>query len=356
MLIFCQKYNSMFGDFGGRVNNQAFVSLATNNGYALGALVLGHSLRSVNTNRQLALMITPEVNIQVRQELLAIWDRLVMVDILDSEDTANLALLQRPDLGITFTKLQGWKLTEYVKCVFLDADTLVLQNIDDLFNRPEISAAPDIGWPDCFNTGVFVFVPSKQTYDALVAHALAVGSFDGGDQGLLNSFFNDWLFLGPEHRLPFVYNLHSNASYSYSPAFRRFGSNVKIVHFIGRKKPWQYSINLETGKVVHDYGIISVTSSEQFIQQWWDVYNEIAAHKVTEDVEHQTPTDHHHTDARQDRIDPSPLHFEYDTDDSECSGSSQDDHYYPATHPVNKRFRVNRRFRMNQWFKSLSRT
>ncbi|XP_046853026.1 glycogenin-1-like isoform X4 [Xenia sp. Carnegie-2017] len=281
MLIFCQKYNSMFGDFGGRVNNQAFVSLATNNGYALGALVLGHSLRSVNTNRQLALMITPEVNIQVRQELLAIWDRLVMVDILDSEDTANLALLQRPDLGITFTKLQGWKLTEYVKCVFLDADTLVLQNIDDLFNRPEISAAPDIGWPDCFNTGVFVFVPSKQTYDALVAHALAVGSFDGGDQGLLNSFFNDWLFLGPEHRLPFVYNLHSNASYSYSPAFRRFGSNVKIVHFIGRKKPWQYSINLETGKVVHDYGIISVTSSEQFIQQWWDVYNEIAAHKVT---------------------------------------------------------------------------
>ena len=56
---------------------------------------------------------------------------------------------------------------------------------------------------------------------------------------------------------------------------------MKIVHFIGRKKPWQYSINLETGKVVHDYGIISVTSSEQFIQQWWDVYNEIAAHKVT---------------------------------------------------------------------------
>ena len=50
----------------GRVNNQAFVSLATNNGYALGALVLGHSLRSVNTNRQLALMITREVDPQVR--------------------------------------------------------------------------------------------------------------------------------------------------------------------------------------------------------------------------------------------------------------------------------------------------
>ena len=102
-----------------------------------------------------------------------------MVDVLDSEDSANLALLQRPDLGITFTKLHAWKLVEYEKCVFLDADTLVLQNVDDLFNRPEISAAPDIGWPDCFNSGVFVFVPSIQTHEALIAHALTVGSFDG---------------------------------------------------------------------------------------------------------------------------------------------------------------------------------
>ena len=102
-----------------------------------------------------------------------------MVDLFDSEDSANLALLQRPDLGITFTKLHAWKLVEYEKCVFLDADTLVLQNVDDLFSRPEISAAPDTGWPDCFNSGVFVFVPSMQTHNALVAHALAVGSFDG---------------------------------------------------------------------------------------------------------------------------------------------------------------------------------
>ncbi|CAB4018521.1 Glycogenin-2 [Paramuricea clavata] len=298
----------------GRENKQAFVSLATNNGYALGALVLGHSLRSVNTNRQLALMITQEVDSQVRQELLGIWDRLIVVDVLDSEDSANLALLQRPDLGITFTKLHAWKLVEYEKCVFLDADTLVLQNVDDLFNRPEISAAPDIGWPDCFNSGVFVFVPSIQTHEALIAHALAVGSFDGGDQGLLNSYFNNWLHLGPEHRLPFVYNLHSNSSYTYSPAFKRFGNDVKIVHFIGRKKPWQYTVNLETGKVIHDHGIISVTSSERFIQQWWDVYNEIAAHRIT--VVDQVPRVR-----PQGSFDQTLLQIGSDSEDSEYSES-----------------------------------
>ena len=72
--------------------------------------------------------------------------------------TGTCSLTDRSELGVTFTKLHCWRLTEYRKCVFLDADTLVLANIDDLFDRDELSAAPDAGWPDCFNSGVFVFV------------------------------------------------------------------------------------------------------------------------------------------------------------------------------------------------------
>ncbi len=44
---------------------------------------------------------------------------------MDSQDSAHLALLARPELGITFTKLHCWALTAFSKCVFLDADTLV---------------------------------------------------------------------------------------------------------------------------------------------------------------------------------------------------------------------------------------
>ena len=32
-----------------------------------------------------------------------------------------------------------------------------MKNSDELFDRNEFSAAPDAGWPDCFNSGVFVF-------------------------------------------------------------------------------------------------------------------------------------------------------------------------------------------------------
>lgn len=55
----------------------------------------------------------------------------------------------------------------------------VLQNVDELFDREELSAAPDAGWPDCFNSGVFVFRPSEETYDSLLKFAMSQGSFDG---------------------------------------------------------------------------------------------------------------------------------------------------------------------------------
>ena len=102
-----------------------------------------------------------------------------MLEELNSHDADNLALLGRPELGVTFTKINAWRLEQFSKCVFLDADTLVLVNVDDLFEREELSAAPDSGWPDCFNSGVFVFVPSVQTYRNLLALAQQMGSFDG---------------------------------------------------------------------------------------------------------------------------------------------------------------------------------
>lgn len=103
----------------------AWVTLATNDSYALGALVVAHSLKKANTVHQLAVLITPGVTASMREKLQTVFDLVQEVNVLDSKDAANLALLSRPELGITFTKLHCWRLTQYEKCVFLDADTLV---------------------------------------------------------------------------------------------------------------------------------------------------------------------------------------------------------------------------------------
>ena len=68
---------------------------------------------------------------------------------------------------IRLVQIQCWTLTDYTKCVFLDADTLILQNSDELFEREEFSASPDAGWPDCFNSGVFVFRPNLNTFKVI---------------------------------------------------------------------------------------------------------------------------------------------------------------------------------------------
>lgn len=103
----------------------AWVTLATNDSYSLGALVVAHSLKRVSTLHKLAVLITPGVSESMKKKLQDVFDLVELVDVLDSKDAANLAVLKRPELGITFTKLHCWNLTQFEKCVFLDADVVV---------------------------------------------------------------------------------------------------------------------------------------------------------------------------------------------------------------------------------------
>lgn len=161
----------------------AFVTLVTTDSYALGAQVLGRSLRKVGSQYPLICLVTNNLSASSLQELYnseaSGIDEVRVVETIDSQDKKNLELLGRPELGCTFTKLHVWKQTDLEKVVFLDSDMLVLENIDDLFEREELSACPDAGWPDCFNSGLFVCRPNNDTFLSLLSHANSHGSFDG---------------------------------------------------------------------------------------------------------------------------------------------------------------------------------
>jgi glycogenin glucosyltransferase len=256
------------------MSSEAYVTLATNDGYALGALVVAESLRKVGTQRHLVVMISKTVTDLIRQTLESTFDEIVVVEELNSNDKEHLLLLARPELGVTFTKINCWLLEKYSKCVFLDSDVVVLQNIDDLFQREEFSAAPDAGWPDCFNSGVFVFKPSKETYTKLVQFANQQdASFDGGDQGLLNAFFSNWRSSDISRHLPFTYNVTSNTFYSYVPAITQFRNDIRVVHFAGALKPWQLTYNPQNGQLSGNLGGQHETQRE-FLLSWWKVMHE----------------------------------------------------------------------------------
>ncbi|KAF5368445.1 hypothetical protein D9758_002278 [Tetrapyrgos nigripes] len=141
----------------------------------------------------------------------------------------------RPDLNTVLTKLHVFRLTQYSKVIFLDADVLPIRPLSHLFSTPhEFSAAPDVGWPDIFNSGVLVLSPGEEKFSELQQLMKTKGSWDGGDQGLLNEWRgHNW------NRLSFTYNTTPTAAYTYAPAYERFGSLISAIHFIGPNKPWK---------------------------------------------------------------------------------------------------------------------
>ncbi|KAJ2610683.1 glycogenin glucosyltransferase [Coemansia sp. RSA 1365] len=275
-----------------------FATLLTTDSYLHGALTLAASLRATGTAYEIICLVADgQLSRPALERLQSSFDRVVNIPILQSANMDNLALMGRPDLGSTLTKIGVWALTEYERIAFLDADTLVLGSIDSLLDTPlsgieqqqanEISigqdirpnggmrnegllaAAADLGWPDCFNSGVFVAKPSKTTHAQLLNLLANQGSFDGGDQGLLNAYFSDWSHADHSRRLPFAYNTTSTSFYSYAPAFVRFSPTIKIVHFIGLQKPWKCHRSADGS--LHGGDVDASFST--FVEQWWKVHD-----------------------------------------------------------------------------------
>ncbi|KAI1306265.1 Glycogenin-1 [Mortierella claussenii] len=270
---------------------EAYITLLTNNSYASGAMVLGHSLRASQTTKKLAILITANVSRPIRDRIAQVYDAVIEIGAIDSHSTKNLELLGRPELGITLTKIHVFNQTQYSKVVFLDADTLVLRNIDELFDtaangalddkdrNKRFAASPDAGWPDCFNSGVFVCRPKYEDYTGLIEMAGQQGTFDGGDQGLLNSYFDGWSRGDSSNRLPFVYNTTPTSVYSYAPAFQQYKDKLAVIHFVGSFKPWQW-LRFADGTVFPRN--TSSSDSITLVQRWWNVFDKYVGGKPSD--------------------------------------------------------------------------
>ena len=219
---------------------RAYVTmLCGGDGYLPGAKALANSLHATGTAEPLVAMVTPDVTPAGRTRLAGDGWTVVEVQPIDNPMAAEHRLFDR--FGGVFTKLNAWNLTDYDKLVYVDADTLVLRNVDELFERRDFAAAPDFFRPDHFNSGVMVLEPSRERYTAMLEALPATRSYDGGDQGFLNVFLGDWWAKPVENRLPFFYNVH-NFIYQFMTHHPRlkdeFAREVRVVHYTVQK-PWR---------------------------------------------------------------------------------------------------------------------
>jgi len=229
----------------------AYVTLVTNTDYTMGATALARSIRRTNTSADIVVLHTGAVGADDLLSLEALGCRLVPVDHLPLSDAFN-ARHTRGNLHAAapftkgrkpafhspldnFCKLRLWQLIEYERCVFIDADALVLKNVDRLFDYPEFSAAPNVyeSLADFhrLNSGVFVARPSLATFEAMLQRLDQPDAFwRRTDQTFLESFFPDW------HGLPVFMNMLQYVWFTM-PGLWDWQS-ISILHY-QYEKPWE---------------------------------------------------------------------------------------------------------------------
>ncbi|KAF8216015.1 hypothetical protein K438DRAFT_1901748 [Mycena galopus ATCC 62051] len=267
----------------------AFVTLLTSDAYLPGALTLVGALRDVHpipavspeVDFQTVCLVTPEsVDVSSIKQLRRAYDVVVGVEIIAQEDDKGLKLLGRLDLNTVLTKLHVFRLTQYSKIIFLDADVLPVRPLSHLFTLPhEFSAVPDVGWPDIFNSGVLVLSPGEDKFTQLNDLLKSRGTWDGGDQGILNEWRGrDW------NRLSFTYNTTPTAAYTYAPAYERFGSQIAAIHFIGPNKPWNslsFRPPFQNHGIQPESGPLQAYDYDALVDRWFAVYDKYCRAKPT---------------------------------------------------------------------------
>ncbi|MFP5077272.1 glycosyltransferase [Rhizobium sp. YIM 134829] len=230
---------------------RAFVTLVTNADYAMGATALVHSIERSGTTAEIVILHTGGVAGESLAPLAARGCRLIPVQHLPLSEGFNSRHSRgaihagqpftkgRKPLFHTpldnFCKLRLWELTEYERCLFIDADALVLKTIDRLFDYPEFSAAPNVyeGLVDFqrLNSGVFVARPSHATFAAMLERLdQANVTWPRTDQSFLQAFFPDW------HGLPVYMNMLQYVWFALPDLWH--WPSIGVLHF-QYEKPWE---------------------------------------------------------------------------------------------------------------------
>lgn len=237
-----------------------YLTVCTSADYLGGVIALERSLRKVRSAYPLTVLVTPAVPPRVDRALQSLGIRTMRSTeslAVPDEIIDRNAALGAEHWSRTFDKLLAFTLVGFKKVVCLDSDMMVLRNIDELFERPHMSAViagksqPGNEKWELLNSGCLVVVPREGELDRLwqaVPDALTTRSAIG-DQDLLQVAHPRWvasteLHLDEGYNLFFPYLEHYMRTLGYSLS----GSHpVKIVHFVGVPKPW----SLTSREVAH---------------------------------------------------------------------------------------------------------
>lgn len=250
----------------------AWVTLLTQPGYLPGVEALARSLRASGSQWPLVVMVTATIDAATRQQLREQACVVHEVPVIGP----NPALAHRyanARFAEVWSKLAVWTLTGYERVVFLDADMLVIKNMDELFTLPltngaiaachacrcnpqhiasypaswqpencyyswctddKMHASPPPGLDNYLNGGFLVLTPDEAVYQPMLtqlAEKEDISDYVFAEQDFLNEFFRDrW------QPLHYGYNALKTLARQHPQMWNL--ARVKNIHYI-IDKPWE---------------------------------------------------------------------------------------------------------------------
>lgn len=269
---------------------RAWLTLFSTQDYLPGVLALARSLKRAKSIYPLVVMCTKD-DCSEETETLLLNEGCFVQHIEDLYPVSTTGLTV-PRLTHAWKKLRAFALVDICDtCVFMDADIIVLRNMDEIFdlnqninfaavqtctcNLKENPIFPKHWKPqNCpyaqeqnsngpthdnshvniiFNSGVFLFHPNLTVFQQMLEalNTWDLSQFVFADQDFLNKFYDKtWT------RLPFMYNGVKAFSHSHPDLWDL--SKLKTIHYV-LAKPWQKT---DVGNI--GYEVIN--------QLWWQAY------------------------------------------------------------------------------------
>ncbi|XWS34788.1 hypothetical protein CRYUN_Cryun21dG0067400 [Craigia yunnanensis] len=279
------------GKVNGGYSKKAYVTFLAGNGdYIKGVVGLAKGLRKVKSLYPLVVAILPDVPEEHREILRS--QGCIVREIEPIYPPENQVQFAMAHFVINYSKLRIWNFEEYSKMVYLDADIQVYDNIDHLLDTPDgyfyavmdcfcekvwshslqysigyCQQCPDkVTWPaemgspppSYFNAGMFVFEPSRLTYEKLLETLQITPPTPFAEQDFLNMFFQKVY-----KPIPLVYNLVLAMLWRHPENVEL--DKIKVVHYCAAgSKPWRY-----TGKEDN----MEREDIKMLVAKWLDIYN-----------------------------------------------------------------------------------
>ncbi|CAG8433372.1 8103_t:CDS:2 [Ambispora gerdemannii] len=267
------------------------------NDYIISAKVLAFSLLCTASKYPLVIMHTKTVSKQSLDELLQFECQLRQVEFLEPPKGVAREIVK--GYNETWTKLRAWGLTEFERVALLDADMLVMHNMDELLDDDELlkdenwlaasnactcnpgknpeypktwvpescvytpqiesdSNFATIKFVDYFNSGMLVLKPNDDVFARILKELYNHPNPDVlifPDQDFLNEAFKShWV------RLPYIYNALKTLRNCHSNIWN--DDQVKNIHYI-LDKPWR----------ITDRDSAEAKSNQAYVLNlWWFKY------------------------------------------------------------------------------------